>query len=59
MHDGDLTQQERNNLEALERGLGADDPAFLVQFRRDARSLGRGRAGRVWRRITRPLRPRH
>jgi Protein of unknown function (DUF3040) len=60
MHDdADLTQQERNHLRGLERGLVEDDPAFVDKFRRDVDALERRRAERVWRNITNRLRPRH
>jgi hypothetical protein len=58
MHDGELTQQERNHLQALERSLGQHDPAFVERFRRNTGALGRSRAERVWQTISRRLRPR-
>lgn len=57
--DADLTQQERNHLQGLERGLVDDDPTFVEKFRRDVDALDRSRAERVWRSISDRLRPRH
>jgi hypothetical protein len=59
MDDGDLTQQERNHLQGLERGLVDDDPAFVEKFRRNVDALDPSRAERVWRNISNRLRPRH
>jgi Protein of unknown function (DUF3040) len=60
MHDdADLTQQERNHLHGLERGLVDDDPAFVERFRRDVDAMDPSRAERVWRTISNRLRLRH
>ena len=39
MGDDQLSRHERRILEALETGLGADDPAFVERFAIDAQEL--------------------
>jgi hypothetical protein len=39
MYDGQLSEQERIVLRAVEDGLADEDPAFVVRFRLDAVAL--------------------